>query len=258
VSDENWIPWQLIKPCNGSQEEPFLGEKFVCSRWWEGELEDEPPQCPEICKLSPLGTLVAAETNVKDDLPYAKSEQDFLLDLAKRGIAIKIISPSRSELENAFQNGGFASLHIVGHTDCDEDDFERPELCLPNGDRLSALTITGELTRFGRECMLVFMNTCSVAQPQVEYCPTGDSGFVKVFLKAGVRAVVCSTWDLSDDQAAKFARVFYDVLLDGKTIGEAVRAARLEIYSDFDPTWLSYTFFGDPFGCLEGSPKAKA
>jgi len=37
-------------------------------------------------------------------------------------------------------------------------------------------------------------------------------------------------------------------------IGEAVRAARIAVRAEGDPTWLAYTVFADPLASVEAIP----
>jgi CHAT domain-containing protein len=53
---------------------------------------------------------------------------------------------------------------------------------------------------------------------------------------------------VGDQAAGRFAQVFYEKLLAGATLAEAVRIARLQVRDDFpgNPAWLAYTLFADP------------
>ena len=61
------------------------------------------------------------------------------------------------------------------------------------------------------------------------------------FIKMGVRAVVAAGWAVDDAAAALFANTFYRLMLAGEAFGEAVRAAREEV-------WLLPR--GQHLGCL--------
>jgi tetratricopeptide (TPR) repeat protein len=64
----------------------------------------------------------------------------------------------------------------------------------------------------------------------------------------GVRAVVAAGWEVNDDAAARFAEGFYGGLLDGRTLGEVVRAARADVYATYpsDSSWGAYQCYGQP------------
>ena len=67
-------------------------------------------------------------------------------------------------------------------------------------------------------------------------------------MRSGVGAVVAAGWAVHDTAARDFARVFYERMLDGQTLGEAVRAARLEVFHQYrgNNTWAAYQCYGDP------------
>ena len=105
--------------------------------------------------------------------------------------------------------------------------------------------------KLGKAKPLVFLNGCETGQGLVSL--TGFSGWADKFLKAGAAAFIGSYWSIVDRPALEFAKTFYNQLLAGVAIGEAVRAARLKIKHDFpgDPTWLAYTVFADPLATVE-------
>jgi hypothetical protein len=64
----------------------------------------------------------------------------------------------------------------------------------------------------------------------------------------GVRAVVAAGWAVDDAVATLFARTFYEKMLAGVTLGEAVKLARRTAYRDQEQcnTWGAYQCYGDP------------
>ena len=244
ISDETYIPWQLVKPFNGKKEDPFLGETYIVTRWWP----DNGVKFRKISGISPLNVLVSAlDTNAANHLPHAKEERSFFVEeLPGIKVIVTFIPPNVSSFYAALKQGKFSAFHIACHTDYDSN-MEFCEICLDDG-RVSSASISGEYTRFGEEASLFFLDTCSIARPESGYGPTGASGFIPALLKAQVRAVVCTHWDISDHKAPLFTRAFYTQLVSGKNIGDAFQFARLNIKDKTDPTWLSYTLFGDPWG----------
>jgi len=56
-------------------------------------------------------------------------------------------------------------------------------------------------------------------------------------------------WNVKTGSARDFASAFYDQLLAGKTLAEAVRAGRTaaqEHEKNGDPTWMAYCVYGEP------------
>jgi hypothetical protein len=54
-----------------------------------------------------------------------------------------------------------------------------------------------------------------------------------------------SGWPVNDEQATKLARIFYEGLLTGKPICDALQAGRVEI-SGYGNTWGAYQHYGNP------------
>ena len=61
-------------------------------------------------------------------------------------------------------------------------------------------------------------------------------------------ARIGSLWPINDQRAARFAIEFYNLVLDGHMIGEAMRRARVRIKSDSpnEITWAAFVLYGDP------------
>jgi len=101
---------------------------------------------------------------------------------------------------------------------------------------------------------LVFINCCHLGEM------TGESKqeatpFHKLaanvaaqFIRMGVRAVIAAGWAVDDSAASTFATKFYDCMLEGVAFGDAVRAARNEVYRSggSSNTWGAYQCYGDP------------
>jgi hypothetical protein len=244
VSEETWIPWQLIMPHHNSEQDRYWGEKYVVSRWWpsSGIL------FKQIASITPLD-IIAGNSQKHDSEMYLHraNEELTFLTTELNGVKAIVIPPQTLSFYNELRTGGFSAFHIACHSDYDSN-LELCEICLEDG-RVSAMSIKGNKTTFGKETSLFFLNTCGIARPQRGFSTaTGAFGFVPALLKANVKAVICTHWDVSDEKAAEFTKVFYKDLVSGKCIGDAFQNARWAIRSAADPTWLSYTLFGDPFG----------
>jgi tetratricopeptide (TPR) repeat protein len=98
---------------------------------------------------------------------------------------------------------------------------------------------------------LVFINCCHLgktlaAKPR-KYNQLAANLAVQ-FVRMGVKAVVAAGWAVDDAAAEAFAESFYTHLLDGETFGNAVCAAREEIWIQYPNvnTWGAYQCYGDP------------
>ena len=80
-----------------------------------------------------------------------------------------------------------------------------------------------------------------------------QGGWPKQFLDAGASGFIGCLWNITDTSATAFAIAFYNRLIAGIPIGEAVRQARLEIRKQApgDPSWVAYTVFANPLASCE-------
>lgn len=98
-----------------------------------------------------------------------------------------------------------------------------------------------------RERPLIFLNICHGAR--VGYNLTGLGGWAQRLVDhVGVTAFVGALWEVHDELASRFSRLFYEELWAGKTLGDAFFSARQQIRDTqrANPTWLAYTLYGDP------------
>ena len=75
------------------------------------------------------------------------------------------------------------------------------------------------------------------------------------FLGAGARAVIGSLYRAPDAGARAFAEAFYRAVLDGQTLGEAMRVARKAVMGTpgCGPAWACFVLYGDPCLKIEAS-----
>ncbi len=98
---------------------------------------------------------------------------------------------------------------------------------------------------------LVFINCCHLAKTK-RATPTRfnwlAANLALQFVRMGAKAVIAAGWAVDDAAGLAFARGFYTRLLAGQSFGEAVRAAREEVWQCFGQvnTWGAYQCYGDP------------
>lgn len=97
---------------------------------------------------------------------------------------------------------------------------------------------------------LVFVNCCHLGKTQSS--GHGRYGLLAAnlgveFINMGVKAAVVAGWAVDDAAASAFAESFYAHMLAGETFGDAVRAAREEIWVRYPNvnTWGAYQCYGD-------------
>jgi len=60
-------------------------------------------------------------------------------------------------------------------------------------------------------------------------------------------------WPVGDAAALKFSKTFYPLLIQGKTIGDAVLAGRRAVNEGRSVDWADYVLFGSPDFVLKRS-----
>jgi hypothetical protein len=94
----------------------------------------------------------------------------------------------------------------------------------------------------GDRDVLVFLNACQSAS----YTGLGE-GVINFLLRRGFRNIIGSETLLPDLAASVFAMRFYDLLMRGKALGDALLSARqLMVQASGNPIGLLYCLFGDP------------
>ncbi len=175
--------------------------------------------------------------------------------------------PTASRVFSAILTGRHSVLHVAGHgtleaeADADgEGRGVRAGIVLSDDARFTA----DDVGRIRRVPDLVFVNCCHLGRdaggagpgPAAAAAPiaggpkaaTFAASVGTRFIDLGARAVVVAGWTVNDQEAAQFARVFYQQMLAGECLARAVHAARAAVYRN-NPrglTWGAYQCYGDP------------
>ena len=206
------------------------------------------------------------------DLPGAEAEANAVAELlGQHGyrVATQIRTQARSILMGLHADS-YRILHLAGHGIHDfeievSDGADVPcvtcQQPLPKRKkRISGMVIgqnvfltPGDVEQMRWVPELVFINCCylgsttSLDPAQSRYNALA-ANIAMQFIRMGVKAVVAAGWAVDDGAAKAFAGSFYQHLLQGDAFGEAVRAAREEIYLRYPHanTWGAYQCYGDP------------
>ncbi|MFP3938994.1 MAG: CHAT domain-containing protein [Thermoanaerobaculia bacterium] len=239
ISGEPWIPWELLKfpAAPGDGEGRFLAEAFALARWRPGSA---PP-----ARL-PLRRLAVVRSR-RSDLERAAEEVSRLMGLAESSRRrVEAVEAAYLPLTDAMARGRHDGWHFIGHGDRSRAGPEWWTLALDDR-TLTPQDLSDEVALgLGRRRPLVFLNACRVAGSAPGL--VGLGGWPARFLQVGAGAFLGPLWAVPSDRAAVFSGLFYDRLVRGESIGEAVRRARLELRerSPGDPTWLAYALYADP------------
>jgi hypothetical protein len=246
ISDEPWIPWELIKPYDASLPEDvidddFLALRFELTRWLAGDKT--PAQEIAVRQLAIFRTA--------KDLPHTRQERTVLQDLARSCPDLLDASPavdSAGAVLSCLETRDLHLLHFVGHGTHAATQPEESAIPFPDTSVLRPVDLEGPLaTRIGRTRPLVFLNACSAGQQGWSLTRLGGwaARWVSV---CGCGAFVAPLWPVKDKSALAFAEAFYGALARGATLGEASLAARRHVVKvrPGDPSTLAYTIYGHP------------
>ena len=254
VSDEPWIPWELVKPFDKSDplkpiDDDFLGLRFELTRW----LANSAPAAREI-RVDRLAALNAGAVPGSVPLPSAADEEDLVRRLGAGRTGVEDVTPGRAtvpELERLLAEARVKLLHVTAHGKLDSDDPDAARIYMVDRRTFRADRLLGPLTaRVPENRPLVFFNACRVSQQG--YSLTGLGGWAQAWIGCGCGAFVGPQWTVRDKPAFEFARAFYQALEDGSTFGQAARAARRHV-RDADPgspLWLAPVVYAHPNGRL--------
>lgn len=228
------VPWELLHD----------GTQFLCLKFAMGRLvmlEQSVQSLPPRVQSPPYGLLLICDP--KGDLPHASQEGQRLR---------KRLRPHRAQLQLAFDGPGtehqkvlselyaYPLVHFAGHAV--ERDETGPPGWLLDDRRLTPHDIQ-PMQGAPNVPALIFANACFSAAAEAAVClPTA-------FLGVGVRHYLGTVSELPDQHAGHVAEHFYDRLLEGHSVGEAVRSARLMLAQQREvpaQSWATYVLYGDP------------
>lgn len=204
----------------------------------------------------------ARGTNGPAHLPNARSEGEALTtDLKDSGFSVtSLINADAASIKRALHEPGsqYRILHIAAHGWKATGTSESPSsfVVLGNGYQLDRQ----DFEHLSHAPEVVFVNCCGLAtlaadDDATEY--TRESLLLaRAFFNIGVKAIVMAAWDIDDEPAELFSRVFYQHLLAGESFGRSVSEARQQTqrkYGDTSQTWAAYQCYGDPAFRLRGS-----
>ncbi|MGB9872577.1 MAG: CHAT domain-containing protein [Anaerolineae bacterium] len=244
VSDEPWIPWELVKPYDADWADDFLCLQYDFSRW----VSDGAAPAAEI-RVESLACVAPEDAG----LPFAGAEKAAVRALAGRfGLADHTPAQARRAAVEALLEGETAVhlWHFACHGHFDGAAPGNSPLFLEQGERLRPNDLAGPQVkrRLSTDRPLVFLNACRVGQSGLSL--TGLGGWAaRLVGECRVGALIAPLWTVNDLVACKFARAFYAATQEpGMTLAAALRRAREQVKTAYpdDPTWLAYSLYAHP------------
>ena len=251
VSDEPWIPWEILKPYDASRPEDvldddFLALRFELTRWLGG---DKTP-------AHRIAVRHLAIFRTADDLSHAAQEASVLLEIAQSCQSFVEVAPpdvSAHEVLTSLEAVDFDLLHFIGHGTHSAAQPEESGIPFPDGSVLRPIDLDGALaTRIGQRRPIVFLNACWAGQQGWSLTRLGGWAARWVGI-CGCGAFVAPMWPVRDKAALLFSRAFYAALAEGVTLGKAALEARRHLHAERpgDPSALAYTIYGHPHAGLD-------
>ena len=138
-------------------------------------------------------------------------------------------------------------LHFATHAVGDEGAEALSALALAPGGGEDGFVGGAELRALHLNADLVVLSGCRTAGGELVR-GEGLGGLTTPLLEAGARAVVATQWPIDDRATIHLVQDFYDALADGRSAGDALRAAKLASLARGARSneWAAFTLVGDP------------
>jgi hypothetical protein len=236
VTRDDIVPWELLYPLSVGRDEGFLVDhlhvtRHVLGRWLTSSIAVTP----------------ASFATSRTPPPLALSEITHVNRLLHGNP--DLIYNRFVDLKSWIESGEAGLIHCAAHNQFGVD-AGGSRLEMADGAFRPRMLATAAATRcLERRRPLIFLNACRSAGAHYEY--SYPMSWATEFMKAGAGAFIGTMWAISDRQAHAFAEAFYDAALTQRQpLGQAVSTARTAIKADHDPSWLSYSVYGDPNATL--------
>jgi hypothetical protein len=236
-SDELVFPWELVRPfetVGGKyQEYHFLGAAHVLGRW-----QPRRGLRPKQQRFRISGFAILRPHYAVNDLGWADNEVTTLKQLIVYAEDTRPVD--QAAMLHLLARNDIQMVHFTGHGDY-QANADLNALRLEDGP-FPALSLIG--TRLGQEAQpILYLNACSVGKTAPVAGQMG--GFAASCLEGGWSGMIAPYWLINDERAAQFSQSLYAKLKVNRSIGEALQELRTE-HAD-DPTYLAYSYIGDPW-----------
>jgi hypothetical protein len=200
-------------------------------------------------------------TDPTSDLPGAEAEGarvKGLFEKLRPAVTITELRQNaarKQEIIKCVASGKFDVLHYAGHAYFDPINPSKSGILCAGHEVLAG----ADLINLGALPSLVFFNACESGRLRrgakttemdeqkhtIERVKRGFS-FAEAFLRGGIANYLGTYWPVNDNAALKFSEIFYQHILDGRPLGEAVMAGREAVEKLRSVDWADYILYGDP------------
>ena len=239
VTDEEWIPWEIMKPFrinenNDTEVEDFWCRKYIISRWVSGHF---PRELISIKK----STIIA--NDFKGKLKNVINEKENIETILRsKNIEIIQTKPERLEILDLLSDKIVNLLHFACEGTYRELYPDDSYIQLLDYE-LKAKDVSVKNLRKAKP--LIFMNACQSGR--TDYTYSGIGGFAKAFLDIGALAFIGTIWKIPDELSMKFSDEFYrNIFEKGMSLGESLRETKRNLSTLNNPAWLAYSLYSFP------------
>ena len=189
------------------------------------------------------------------DLPGAQREAEQVAELLGNAAyeVTQSIRETATPIMEALHKDSWRILHLAGHgvhRYGPDGASDKPVSGMVIG--AGSFLTPGDIAQMRYVPELVFINCCHLGRVDGKPDDLDRLGMAanlgEEFIRMGVRAVIAAGWAVDDHAGQVFATTFYQGMLAGVAFGEAVRAAREELWQRCREvnTWGAYQCYGDP------------
>ncbi len=249
------LPWELIHD----------GGEFLCLRYGLGRLLMSDQEFLPVRRRprSAIDTRVLVVADPTNDLPAARLEGRRVASLLRDRCKLRVdefTTSGMTKKDFLLSLRTYDLIHFAGHASHDPRSPDESCLVFADGE-IPAFEIARFLAT--RSPAMVFLNACWSAEELRDpdlYSPM-MRGLGRTFLYAGVTAFIGYLVPVPDESATQFAITVYEGVVQGQSIGESLRRARVHCRNtkeQGDLTWCSAVLYGDPSArAIEVSPDAR-
>lgn len=249
VSDEPYIPWELVWPYSvqGEDKYPWC-ISMQLTRWLRHDLQENTHQLPpsqlHFNKLACLAPVAA-------QLIKAQEEKQFLEQLIAEN-NLNNVSPKKcylSDIWELLETSGYNWFHVASHGNFKKNTPDDPSaIMLENADNLTLDDFLDPKieSHINKTRPAFVFNSCHSGRQS--WALRGLGGWPNHLIGMGAGLFLAPLWPVSDGCALVFAKQFYQELLRGKTVAQAMLSGRLAIkdVSQGDSSWLAYSVYAHP------------
>lgn len=216
------LPWPALVRSN----EHYWTEDFAIEvRVRAGSVVESDARLDSLQGALAVGApAIGADMNLPP-LPEARKEAEKVFSLIPRSILLEGQNATLPRVRAALRSAQL--FHFAGHG----YGGEGGGLILTGTAGGAAMLRAADIQNLDlSRCPLAVLSGCSTGSGELRG-PGDPRSLVRAFLRAGVREVVASYWDLSSPGTSKLMQEFYRALLDRKPAAESLRQARAALRS---------------------------